>query len=273
MATTTQIGDWARTLAGNRFEVHQILRPNTDPHDYEPRPDDVESLAQADIVLKSGGDLDAWVDGAVDDAGGDAAVVDVGDGLDTLRDRSGERDPHWWHDPRNAERAVGRIRAALASVSGGAADAVERRETRYVAALRRLDTTIAACIARVPRERRKLVTDHDALGYFAARYDIDVVGAAIPARSTIAQPSAGELADLVDTIEREHVQAVFPEHSVNSEVAKTLARETGATARYSLYGDTLGPAGSSGDTYLKMELANADAIVRGFTGGRSGCPR
>ena len=273
VATTTQIGDWARTLAGDRFEVHQILRPNTDPHDYEPRPDDVESLAKADIVLRSGSDLDAWVDGALDDAGGDAAVVDVGDGLDTRRDGSGERDPHWWHDPHNAERAVGRIRAALVYVSEGAAGVVERRETRYVAALRRLDTTIAACVAGVPRERRKLVTDHDALGYFAARYDIDVVGAAIPARSTVAQPSAGELADLVDTIEREHVQAVFPERSVNSDVAETVARETGATARYSLYGDTLGPAGSSGDTYLTMELANADAIMRGFTGGSSGCPR
>ena len=119
--------------------------------------------------------------------------------------------------------------------------------------------------------QRKLVTDHDALGYFAARYGIDVVGAAIPARTTAAQPSAGELADLVETIEREHVQAVFPESSVNSKVAETLARETGATARYELYGDTLGPAGSSGDTYLKMEAANADAMVQGFTGGRARC--
>ena len=93
-----------------------------------------------------------------------------------------------------------------------------------------MDAKIAGCVARVPRERRKLVTDHDALGYFAARYDIDVVGTAIPARSTAAQPSAGELAELVDTIEREDVQAVFPESSVNQKVAETLARETGATA-------------------------------------------
>ena len=128
---------------------------------------------------------------------------------------------------------------------------------------------------QVPREQRKLVTDHDALGYFAARYDIDVVGAAIPARTTVAQPSAGELAELVDTIEREHVRAVFPESSVNSKVAETLARETGATARYELYGDTLGPAGSSGDTYLKMEIANADAMVRGLyaVGGAGARPR
>jgi ABC-type Zn uptake system ZnuABC Zn-binding protein ZnuA/ABC-type Mn2+/Zn2+ transport system permease subunit len=271
VATTTQLGDWARVLAGNDFDVHQILRPNTDPHDYEPRPDDVESLARADVVLKSGGDLDHWVDGAVDDAGGDAVVVDVGAGLATRRDASGERDPHWWHDPANVERALERMRAALVYASKGSQRAVERRETDYVRKLRRLYATISACIAQVPRERRKLVTDHDALGYFAARYGIDVVGAAIPARTTVAQPSAGELADLVQTIEREHVRAVFPETSVNRKVADTLARETGATSSYTLYGDTLGPAGSSGDTYLKMELANADAMVRGFTGGRSRC--
>jgi ABC-type Zn uptake system ZnuABC Zn-binding protein ZnuA/ABC-type Mn2+/Zn2+ transport system permease subunit len=271
VATTTQVGDWARNLAGDRFDVHQILRPNTDPHDYEPRPDDVEALAQADVVLKSGGDLDHWVDGALDDAGGDATVVDLGKGLATRRDTSDEPDPHWWHDPVNAERAVERVGAALVDAAQGAAGAVEGRETRYLAELRDLDATIAGCVERVPRDRRKLVTDHDALGYFAARYDIDVVGAAIPARTTAAQPSAGELADLVDTIEREHVQAVFPESSVNSKVAETLARETGATARYELYGDTLGPAGSRGDTYLKMEIANADAMVQGFTGGTNRC--
>ena len=271
VATTTQLGDLARTLAGDRFDVHQILRPNTDPHDYEPRPDDVEALAQADLVLRSGGDLDGWVEDAADAAGSDADVVDIGAGLATRRDQSGEPDPHWWHDPHSAEVAVVRIGEALARLSPVAAPAVERAQARYVRAVRDLTAEIAACVATVPRGERKLVTDHDALGYFAARYDIRVVGAAIPARTTAAQPSAGELAELVRTIEREHVRAVFPERSVNSKVAETLARETGATARYELYGDTLGPAGSSGDTYLKMELANADAMVRGFTGGRRGC--
>ena len=98
-----------------------------------------------------------------------------------------------------------------------------------------------------------------------------MIGAAIPARTTAAQPSAGELSKLAATIEREDVRAVFPESSVSSKVAETLARETGATARYELYGDTLGPSGSSGETYLKMEAANADAMVRGLTGGKQRC--
>ena len=272
VATTTQLGDWVRVVGGERFDVHQILRPNTDPHDYEPRPDDVQALARADLILRSGGDLDHWVEGAAEDAGADADIVDIGAGLATRRSDSGEPDPHWWHDPRNAELAVERIGEALTRLAPDDATTVERTQARYVRALHRLNADVAACISTVPRTQRKLVTDHDALGYYAARYDIQVVGAAVPARTTVAQPSAGELADLVDTIEREDVQAVFPESSVNSKVAETLARETGATARYELYGDTLGPAGSSGDTYLKMEKANTDAVVRGFTGGQHGCP-
>ena len=271
VATTTQIGDWLRVLGGDDFDVHQLLSANTDPHEYEPRPADVESLAGADLILKSGGDLDGWVDGAADDAGSDARIVEVGAGLATIREDSGEPDPHWWHNPRNAARAVDRMGAALAQVEPGARGPRGGEGGALPRELRSLDAGIAECMAAVPRAQRKLVTDHDALSYFAARYGIDVVGAAIPARTTAAQPSAGELAALVKTIEREHVRAVFPESSVNSKVAETLAREAGATARYELYGDTLGPQGSTGETYLKMEAANSDAMVKGFTGGRRGC--
>src|SRR5205823_4263580 len=117
----------------------------------------------------------------------------------------------------------------------------------------------------------KLVTDHDAFGYFARRYGIDVVGAVIPSQTTQAQPSARDTARLVALIRREHVRAVFPESSVNARLARAIARETGARADLVLYGDTLGPAGSPGATYLAMERANADAMVRGMTGGRRRC--
>jgi zinc/manganese transport system substrate-binding protein len=99
-----------------------------------------------------------------------------------------------------------------------------------------------------------------------------VVGAVIPARTTQAQPSAGELSRLAAIIERERVKAVFPESSVNPRLARAIARQTGASADYQLYGDTLGPAGSDGATYVQSEAHNADAMVRGFTGGERGCP-
>jgi ABC-type Zn uptake system ZnuABC Zn-binding protein ZnuA len=123
----------------------------------------------------------------------------------------------------------------------------------------------------VPAPKRKLVTDHDAFGYFARRYGLDVLGAVIPSQTTQAQPSAGETARLIDLIRRQHVNAVFPESSINPKLAQTIARETGASSSYTLYGDTLGPKGSTGETYLGMEAANAKAIVRGLTGGRLQC--
>jgi ABC-type Zn uptake system ZnuABC Zn-binding protein ZnuA len=123
----------------------------------------------------------------------------------------------------------------------------------------------------VPAAQRKLVTDHDAFNYFARRYGIDVVGAVIPSQTTQAQPSAGDLADLTRTIEREHVEAIFPESSINPKLADAIARETGASSNETLYGDTLGAPDSAGATYLRMEAANADAMVRGFTGGAERC--
>jgi ABC-type Zn uptake system ZnuABC Zn-binding protein ZnuA len=275
VATTTQAGDWARTLAGTEMDVHQILRANTDPHDYEPRPADVEALADANVIFRSGGDLDAWVGEAAEDAGSDAQIVNLGAGLPVERrgEDGDEPDPHWWHDPRNAAHSARRIGDVLASRAGEGGYRVRAATARYVAAIRALDRDIARCIARVPRGSRKLVTDHDALGYFAERYGLEVVGTVIPARTTVAQPSAGELAELARTVEREGINAVFPETSVNSDIARAIARETGATAGRELYGDTLGPSGSRGATYLGMEAANADSIVRGLTGGRLGCPQ
>jgi ABC-type Zn uptake system ZnuABC Zn-binding protein ZnuA len=120
----------------------------------------------------------------------------------------------------------------------------------------------------VPPARRKLVTDHDAFGYLAERYGLEVVGTVIPARTTLAQPSAGELARLAATIERERVAAVFPETSVSADAVRAIARQTGADASHRLYGDTLGPAGSRAASYIGMLLTNADSIVRGLTGDR-----
>ena len=102
VATTTQAGDFAREVAGSRAEVEQILRANSDPHDYEPRPSDASALARARLVVRSGGDVDAWLGGVVDSAGGDAPVLNLIDRVRT-RERDGEVDPHWWQDPRNAE--------------------------------------------------------------------------------------------------------------------------------------------------------------------------
>jgi ABC-type Zn uptake system ZnuABC Zn-binding protein ZnuA/ABC-type Mn2+/Zn2+ transport system permease subunit len=277
VATTTQIGDFAREVGGEAVEVDQILQPNTDPHDYEPRPSDVEGAASASLVFANGDDLDAWIDQVVSDSGSDAEVIDLG--AKALIRRPGESsgaeaskyDPHWWHDPRNAEAAVRAIEHALIAADPSHKREFRRNAAAYLAKLQALDRGIARCIGSVPPARRKLVTDHDAFGYFADRYGVEVVGAVIPSQTTQAQASAKDLSELAQTIEAEKVKAIFPESSLSTKVADAIARQTGASADYTLYGDTLGPEGSGAETYVGMEEANADAMVRGFTAGAQGC--
>jgi ABC-type Zn uptake system ZnuABC Zn-binding protein ZnuA/ABC-type Mn2+/Zn2+ transport system permease subunit len=277
VATTTQIGDFVRAVGGNAVAVDQILQPNTDPHEYEPRPSDVTGAAGAKLVFASGDGLDDWIGEIVSDSGSEAEAVDLGAVVpqrlpgESSGAEASRFDPHWWHDPRNAEAAVTAIERHLAAADPSHRRLFARNADAYLDELRRLDAGIARCMAAVPPARRKLVTDHDAFGYFAHRYRIDVVGAVIPSQTTQAQPSAKDLSALAALIEREHVAAIFPESSLSAKVAEAIAAQTGASADHSLYGDTLGPQGSDGATYLTMEAANADAMVRGFTDGRRGC--
>jgi ABC-type Zn uptake system ZnuABC Zn-binding protein ZnuA len=277
VATTTQLGDLTRAVGGDAVDVHQLLKPNTDPHEYEPRPSDVLATAGAHVVFESGDGLDAWMGKLLREAGGKPTTVDVGATVPVKR--AGEQtgpeasrfDPHWWHDPVNAAAAVGTIRAALTKADPAQRATFDRNATRERARIRGMQATLQRCFDRVPAAQRKLVTDHDAFGYFAQRFGITVVGAVIPSQTTQAQPSAASVSRLTSEIRREGVRAIFPESSINPKLADAIARETGASSAYHLYGDTLGPTGSPGATYVQMELANGDAMVRGFTGGRLHC--
>jgi len=266
VATTTQVADLVRQVGGGRVSVDGMLRPGGDPHDYEPRPSDVAAVAKADLVFRSGGEVDDWLGDVIDNAGGSAEVVSLIDSVDRIDD-----DPHWWQDPRNAERAVETIRARLAKLDPAGRATYRRNAARLERRLRALDAGIESCVARVPARSRKIVTTHDALGYFARRYGIEVVGAVIPSLSTQAQASAGDVQRLVDQIRREHVEAIFPESSVNPDIERAIAREAGATIGDKLYADSLGPPGSAGPTYLGALAADADALVRGMSGGRVSC--
>jgi ABC-type Zn uptake system ZnuABC Zn-binding protein ZnuA/ABC-type Mn2+/Zn2+ transport system permease subunit len=267
VATTTQLGDIAREVGGGSATVVQILHPNTDPHDYEPRPADVEAAAGAQVVLESGDGLDKWMKKVLEQGGADATTVDVAGHVPVQR----PDDPHWWHDPRNVEAAIPAIRDALSRARPADRAVFARNAEDYLRRVRALDAGIRECMAAVPPAERKLVTDHDAFGYFAARYGITVVGAVIPSQTTSAQSSAKDVAKLSEQIRRERVRAVFPESSLSPKLAQAVARQTAARADLELYGDTLGPRGSDGATYVGMERHNADAMVRGFTGGARGC--
>jgi len=273
VATSSVMGDLARQVGGGTAQVHELIGAGVDPHEYEPRPADVEALASADVILVSGLGLDDWARELIESSGSGAEVVDVGAGVPVKRpgdDGAGD-DPHWWHDPSNAVAATRSVERALSAARPGEARAIRAAGAAYRERLQALDLRIARCIARVPAGERKLVTNHDALRYFTERYGLRVVGAVIPSQSTAGKTSAGELATLERTIENEGVLAVFPEEAVSSKLADQIARATGASARYALYGDALGAKGSGAETYERMLAANADSIVRGISGGRLHC--
>jgi ABC-type Zn uptake system ZnuABC Zn-binding protein ZnuA len=270
VATTSQAADLTRNVVGDRGDVTQILAANADPHDYEPKPSDAEALIDTDLVVRSGGDLDLWLDQIVESSGTDAPVLTLIDGVKTIEDED-ETDPHWWQDPTNAVLAVEEIRDELSAIDPEGAADFEANADAYMAQIEDLDSAIAACIDEVPTSDRKLVTSHDALGYYADRYGIDVLGAAIPALTTQAQASAGETADLVDLIEQAGVGTIYSEAGVSSELEQAIADEAEAQVGGELWADTLGPEGSDGATYLEAMASNTATVVDGFTDGASSC--
>ncbi|MFL5825153.1 MAG: metal ABC transporter solute-binding protein, Zn/Mn family [Thermoleophilaceae bacterium] len=266
VATTTQVADIARDVGGSDVSVEQILQPNTDPHEYEPRPGDAVAVSRAKVVLRSGGDVDTWLNGVLDQANTGATVVDLGASVK----RRGQ-DPHWWQDPRNGELATQAVASALAAADPRHAAGYRQRAHAYTTKLKALDGSIARCMASVPTTKRRLVTNHDALEYFAHRYGVTIVGVVIPSLSTAAGTSAGETAKLVKTIRREGVREIFPESSVPKGVEAAVAKEAGAKLGPALYADSLGPKGSPGATYIGSLRFNAGAMADGFSGRTGSC--
>jgi ABC-type Zn uptake system ZnuABC Zn-binding protein ZnuA len=273
VATTTQVADFTRNVGGDRIELTQILKPNVDPHDYEASPADVTAIAKADVIVKSGVGLEKFLDPAISSAGFGGTVIDTSKGV-TIREGNGtdeekEGDPHIWHDPRNAKIMAHDIADGLAAKDPADKAAYEQNYTAYAAKLDALDTKIQGQLNALPAGQRKLVTNHDAFGYYVARYGLQFVGSIIPSFDTSAELSARDLTDLVTKIKATGVKAIFSESSLPPKTADTVGREAGVKVvegEQALYGDTLGPAGSDGATYLQMEEHNTTTIVSALGG-------
>lgn len=267
VATTPIVADWASIVGGRAVEVTSLLTPVTDPHEFEPGPRAADAVSRARVVLASGAGFDGWITGLRESAGGESTLVTVAPAAG-LRPTSGAGeggdDPHFWHDPRLAVRAVRAIERALAAADPGHARGYEARAAAYRARLLRLDADLGGRFAAVPPADRKLVTDHDAFGYLAARYGLRIVGTAIPSTSTAADASAGSTARLIDAIRRERVRVLFSESSVDPKLIRRIAAATGARVETGLYGDTLGRPGSGAATYLAMMRWNARLILAGL---------
>ncbi len=270
VATTPLVVDWVRAVGGADVAVHGLIKPLVDPHEFEPGPGDAAAVAKAKLIVASGAGFDTWIEGLARGAGRGSRLVELAP-LARLRPAAlggagDELDPHFWLDPELAAVAIGSLRDALATADPARAAAYRRRAGAYLATLRAVDRTLAAAFAAVPAARRVLVTDHDAFGYFARRYGLRIVGAAIPSTSTAASANARDTARLIDTIRREHVPTLFSESSVDPKLIRQIAGAVGARVESGLYADTLGAAGSGAETYLALLRLDGRLLVAGLTG-------
>jgi ABC-type Zn uptake system ZnuABC Zn-binding protein ZnuA len=265
VATTTQLTDFARIVGGNHVDVYGILKPNVDAHDFEPSPGDIAKLAQARVIMKNGVSLEGWFDPTIKNAATLATIVEAATGV-TIRHGAGEHkaegDPHIWQDPRNAKVMVHNVALALAAADPAHRADYEANEAAYTAELDRLDAEIAGRIGALAN--KKLVTNHDAFGYYIDRYGLEFVGAIIPSFDSQAELSAQDISHIVGLIKETGVKAVFSETSLPPKTAEAIGRDAGVTVvagEDALYGDSLGPPGSDGDTYVKMLRHNTREIV------------
>ena len=260
VATTSVFADMVRNVAGDRAVVESIIPAGAGPEDYEPKPDDVRKLADADLIVSNGVGLDDFLDDLIAAAGEEAVSrLVLGDGLETIT-VEGEGNPHFWLDPSVvADHYIPAINAALTDLDPAGADSYEASAAGYIDAVRAMDAANMARVETIQAEDRKLVTFHDAFPYFAAHYGFELVGVIV--ENVGQEPTASELAALVETVRGAGVKAVFSEAQFSPDLARTLADEAGVTQVVTtLYNDTVGPPPT--DTYLKMMEWNVNEIVK-----------
>ena len=266
VATTTQVADLAANVGGDRVQVTSLLKPGIDAHDYEPSPADIDAIARADLVVQNGVGLEAWLGDTIESSGFAGPVVDASQGV-RLRQVDGEADPHIWQDPGNAQRMAANIERGLAAAEPADASAFAANLAAYTKELEALDAEVERQIDSLAN--KKVVTNHDAFGYYLDRYGLELVGSVIPSFDTSAELSGRDIRDLVAKIRATGVKAVFSETSLPPRAAETIGREAGVkvvVGADALYGDALGPPGSDGDTYLKMIRHNTATIVGNLSG-------
>ncbi|MEO5899573.1 MAG: metal ABC transporter substrate-binding protein [Ilumatobacteraceae bacterium] len=269
VTTTTVITDFVRNIGGADVRIYSVLKANVDPHDYEPTAADLHEMATADVIVKNGVGLERWFASTINSADPRGAIVDASTGVQIRPGQGGDEsdgDPHIWHNPQNAKIMVANIAAALAKADPAGAATFQANLIAYTAKLDALDSEITARLATLTD--KQLVTNHDAFGYYVDHYGLVFVGSVIPSFDTQAELSPSDIHELVVKIKATGVKAVFTESSLPPKTAEAIAKEAGVkvvAGAGALFGDTLGPPGSEGDTYLKMEAHNTRVIVENLT--------
>ncbi len=259
---STVLSDVARNVGGDKVQVEEIVKGGVDPHEFQPSPGDVEQVAGADVVLVSGKGMEGYL-AKLEESGDQKKFINVGDGIGSslkLKDEGKTiEDPHWWHSVANVKHAVNIVRDALAAADPTDKDAFNANAAAYQGKLDDLDNAIKLKVAELGRDKRKLVTSHDAFQYFARDYGFKIYP--IEGVSTAEEPSTHKVAELLGTIKKEKVKAVFFENTQNPKVIAQITKETGAVIGGELYADGLGAPDSDAATYDAMMRHNVNTVV------------
>jgi ABC-type Zn uptake system ZnuABC Zn-binding protein ZnuA len=262
VSTSSILGDWARQVGGDEVRVIDLIPPGVDPHTFQPSARDVANIAEADLVLYVGLNLEGgWLRDLIINADVEnARVLALGPLVNTL-ESEGEVDPHFWMDPVRAKVAVSAIADELITLDAEHSAVYRGNAATYIEELELLDTWLVSKFGDLPIENRTLVTSHDSLGYFADRYDFRIVGAVIPGTTTERDPSASEMAGLIDAIRESQAKAIFTEVSANDRMARRISEETGVPVVDGLKVGTLGAVDSETGTYVAMMRRNVEIIM------------
>ena len=274
VATYSILGDLVENVGGGSVQLTILVGPNGDAHTFEPAPSDNAELAGADVVFENGLGFEPWLGDLYDSSGSEAERVAVTEDVETRPvageehgheegehgDDHGEVDPHVWHDVGNTVVMVESIRDALSRADPENAKAYKSNARAYITELEDLDADMQKQVDSIPEENRVLFTSHDTFGYFAGRYGFEVDTALASVSTEAGDPSAGEIAALVEEVERSGVPAIFADNVSGAGVMEGIAAEAGVELAPPLYTDALGDPGSEGGTYVRMVRYNVSTM-------------
>jgi zinc/manganese transport system substrate-binding protein len=276
VASFSILADMVKQVGGPHVEVTSLVGPNSDAHVFDPTPADAKRLAAAKLVVVNGLGFEGWLNRLVKSSGYKGPVLTASKGVKTIPMEASDHghshghkhshvapDPHAWQSLLNARQYVENIRVALSAAMPAHSADFQARATDYLKQIDALEKSTQARIAAVPMERRRVITSHDAFGYFARAYKVTFYP--LQGLSTASEPSAADVVRIVNEIKKNKVTAIFAENISDPRVLERVAKDTGANIGGTLYADALSAPGTQADTYLKMFELNVSTIVAGIS--------
>jgi len=263
VASFTVLADIVKQVGGEHVNVKSLVGPNGDPHTFEPTPQDSQALASADLVIVSGLGLEGWMDRLVSASGykGDALVASRGIATRTMEEEGKTvTDPHAWNSMHNGVIYAANVMNALIKADPQDADAIRRSGEKYIQQLQTLDGWAKTAFAAIPAAKRKVLTSHDAFGYFGQRYGVTFL--APVGFSTEAEASASQVGGLIQQLKAEHIHSYFIENQTDPRLVKQIASATGAQPGGELYPEALSQPSGPAPTYVAAFRHNVEAMIR-----------